>query len=203
MRKIVKTNGPISEEMALSVVGEIADALDHAWREFGIIHRNIKPSKIVIRGNGGALLEDMSLSKSWKEDSESTYTRGFVGTLSYASPKRAKGDMNINCQSDIYSMGATLFYAATGRRPLNSTTNESPRDLRAFNSNISANFSKMVQKMMEAEPNKRQADWREVIADIKRVSNGKAPKYKKWIFKLGFRAWEKITRPETQSLSTS
>lgn len=97
-------------------VGEsVALALESVHAS-GIIHRDVKPSNILLRADGGVLLSDFGLAKV---DGASALTvgPGFLGTLAYAAPEQISGSPQIDARCDIYSLGCTLIHVLTGRPP--------------------------------------------------------------------------------------
>lgn len=92
---------------AARVGASIARALG-AVHASGVLHRDVKPSNILVRRDGTPLLSDFGLAKDTSRDSL-TVGPGFVGTLAYASPEQLRGE-EIDPRSDVYSLGATLLH---------------------------------------------------------------------------------------------
>lgn len=108
MRKSLKT------EQIIQLTEQIAGALDHAHQS-GIIHRDVKPSNILMDGDW-VLLSDFGLAKMIAAPSELTGTGVGIGTPAYMSPEQAKGE-KIDHRTDIYSLGIILFEMLTGQVP--------------------------------------------------------------------------------------
>jgi len=103
------------------LVSEVADALHHA-HESGVIHRDVKPSNILITKDGKSKVTDFGLAKI--EDALALSRTGdFAGTPYYMSPEQAMSRrMGIDKRTDIYSLGATLYEMLTLKRPFRGET---------------------------------------------------------------------------------
>jgi eukaryotic-like serine/threonine-protein kinase len=115
--------GPIQLDEALSIAGQIAEALDAA-HEKGIIHRDLKPANIKIRPDGSVKVLDFGLAKSVVDPAKVTSdsptlmhsTAGMIlGTAGYMSPEQARGQ-DVDKRSDIWAFGVVLFEMTTGKR---------------------------------------------------------------------------------------
>ena len=111
----VARGGPLSGAEATRVMQEVAWALAHAHAS-GVVHRDVKPDNILLeRGTGRVLVTDFGIAR--RGESADTSGEGrVIGTPRYMSPEQAAGDA-MDARSDIYSLGAVAFYAATGRAP--------------------------------------------------------------------------------------
>jgi len=115
----VRVEGPLAPGAVSRLVQEVAWALAHA-HEAGVVHRDIKPENILIeRGTGRALVADFGIARL----GDATPPGGaggrggpILGTASVVSPEQAAGEP-LDGRSDLYSLGATAFYALTGRFP--------------------------------------------------------------------------------------
>ncbi len=119
LRERVERGGPLSPRLALKLLQEVAWALAYAHQR-GLIHRDVKPDNIMIeRASERALVTDFGIALG-KGDAAG---QGgvVVGTARYMSPEQACGEA-VDARSDLYSLGATFFYALTGRAPFEGST---------------------------------------------------------------------------------
>jgi serine/threonine-protein kinase len=112
--------GPLDIETTLSIVEQIAPALDYAHGK-SILHRDLKPSNVLLDNDGGAYITDFGIARILGETGPGITTQGVVGTPSYMSPEQAQAHP-LDGRSDIYALGVMLFEMVTGRRPFESDT---------------------------------------------------------------------------------
>ncbi|WP_322751267.1 MULTISPECIES: serine/threonine-protein kinase [unclassified Frankia] len=111
--QLVRDHGPLPvAEVARIGIG-IGDALSAA-HAFGILHRDVKPSNVLIGTGGRVVLTDFGIAT---RDSDSALTvTGVLGTPSYMSPERLNGDL-ATPEADLFGLGATLYFAVEGKPP--------------------------------------------------------------------------------------
>lgn len=115
-------NGPLPQRRAARIVATVARAIALAHRE-GVLHRDLKPSNILLTPEGTPMVTDFGLAKQAAGDDAAvgvdlTRSGVLLGTPSYMSPEQAGGRRAmIGPASDIYSLGAVLYFALTGRGP--------------------------------------------------------------------------------------
>jgi WD40 repeat protein/serine/threonine protein kinase len=156
----------------------------HALHEAGVVHRDIKPGNILVGPDGRqAVLADLGLAQlSDETQGRLTRTRQFVGTLRYASPEQVLAAGRLDCRSDVYSLGATLWELVT-LRPLfdagaHTPTPElmvkiqtsDPGQPRQHNRAVSADLNAVVCKCLEKDPQRRYASARDLADDLARWS---------------------------------
>ena len=190
----VQREGPLPPELALRITRQVSRALIAADRQ-KLVHRDIKPSNImlVVDEEEDHLLVkviDFGLAKSLVAAAEQSVTvsmGGFVGTPHFASPEQLE-EKEIDIRSDIYSLGATLWFTLTGRPPFSgsmiSVINQhlsqplSSEVLASFHPKIALLLEKMLAKQAEdrfQSPSelKRQID--EILSDLKGETPTLAP----------------------------
>jgi hypothetical protein len=102
------------------ILSQLASALDYAHSK-GVVHRDVKPSNVLIDEQGNCLLTDFGIARILEATGQFTSTGAFIGTPAYASPEQAVG-RPLDGRSDIYSLGVVLYQMATGRPPFDAET---------------------------------------------------------------------------------
>jgi serine/threonine protein kinase len=118
---------PLPPAEALSLLAQVADALDFAHRRRAI-HRDVKPANVMVRMTDtprSAYLVDFGITKM--DDGESGPQGLFLGTADYASPEQISGAQGLDRRSDVYSLACTAFETLTGRPPYGDAPNDAAR----------------------------------------------------------------------------
>ena len=102
------------------IIISIATALDYAHKQ-GVLHRDVKPSNILIKPDGTAKLVDFGLARTESQQTI-TMTGEFFGTPSYVSPEQIRKPETVDCRSDVYSLAATYYECLTLRPPFEGNT---------------------------------------------------------------------------------
>lgn len=114
LRERVERAGPLAPRVALKLLQEVAWALAYAHQR-GVIHRDVKPDNIMIeRATDRALVADFGIALGARDGGSDGGP--IIGTARYMSPEQACGEP-VDARSDLYSLGATFFFALTGRAP--------------------------------------------------------------------------------------
>ena len=125
---VVNEGGPFNLARIVWLMEQLCNGL-FAAHQLDIVHRDLKPNNIMIARLSGdttvAKVLDFGISKPLKEDDlEHTQMGMVMGTPGYLSPEQIEGGLNLDHRSDIYALGALLFFMATGKRPFNGINRE-------------------------------------------------------------------------------
>ena len=160
---------------------QAADALQHA-HDYGIVHRDVKPSNLLLDREGKLWIADFGLAR-FQADAGLTTAGQVVGSLHYMSPEQAAGKSSVlDHRTDIYSLGITLYEALSLRAAFEGTdraellrriAEEEPRTLRRINPAIPLDLETVVLKAISKLPAQRYATAGEMADDVRRFLEGK------------------------------
>lgn len=166
------------DEIAQLIAG-VADGLEHAHRH-GIIHRDVKPSNLLLSPEGILSINDFGLARVLEEPSV-TLSGEFLGSPLYASPEQINGNPDqLDHRTDVYSLGATLYELLTLRPPfpgegreqvLAQVLRNEPTPLRKINSKVPLDLETICLKAIEKDPNRRYQHARDLAEDLRRYVN--------------------------------
>ncbi len=163
LKQIIKAAGALPVSRACPIIADVAVGLQVA-HSLGIIHRDVKPSNILVTRNGHGKVSDFGLVRvDDPNDPLDVFANKSIGTPLYAAPEIIRRE-TISPAIDIYSLGATLFHTLTGRPPytakkikdiLDQHLNAEPPNLRQFLPDCSINLSSLISRMMAKAPESR------------------------------------------------
>ncbi len=173
---------PLSEREALRTFIPLVEALQHAF-ERGIVHRDIKPANILVERGGRALLVDLGLAFAG-DDPLVTKSGATLGTPHYISPEQARDPSQADAQSDLWSLGATMYHAVCGRPPfagesvaeiLSAVLYSPVPDPAQFAPQIGKGFALILRKCLARDRALRYQTPGELLLDLERVRERRAP----------------------------
>jgi len=184
LKQVLLHGGRLVAERVLDIGLQVAGALDFAWRSQGLVHRDIKPDNIILTADGSVKLADLGLARKLTEIA-SDGTQELYGTPQYIAPEHLLGSRGDN-RSDVYSLGATLFHALTGRFPFEGPTAvdiaqkhlmEPLAPVRSLCPEVPARLAQVVEVMLAKRPKDRYPDAAALLADLETVRQGGEPAY--------------------------
>ena len=168
--RMIRREGPLEEAWALKMAFEVAQGL-HAAHEAGLIHADIKPANIVFDEKGAAKVVDFGLAQSAAHAIEGGES---WGTPFYVAPEQVR-KQKIDHRADIYSLGATLFHALTGRAPFDEGESmktvkarfERPApDVRELRPGLTEATARIVARMLAEKRAARYPTYASLLADL-------------------------------------
>lgn len=162
------------------LVAALAESLQYA-HEHSVIHRDVKPSNIILDRDGRPHITDFGLAKRIEADRTMTSDGRVMGTPAYMSPEQALGDSHrVDSRSDVYSLGVILYELLTGERPfqgnrrqlLLQVIEDDPRAPRRLNDQIPKDLENICLKAIAKTSQRRYQTAEELAADLRRFLNG-------------------------------
>jgi serine/threonine protein kinase len=170
-----KNNQKIHKEEVLRIGNAVAEALDYA-HDHNIIHRDVKPSNILMAEDGRILLTDFGLAIDIQEGSSGEA----FGSPKYISPEQAQNSKDVTPQSDLYSLGIILYEMLTGSAPFGGGSptatavqhiNQAPPLPSVLNPDLNKETEEVLLKALKKSPENRYHDGRTLMAALKYALN--------------------------------
>jgi serine/threonine-protein kinase len=175
---LLEEQGALTEKRALEIVRDVARALDCALRH-GIVHRDVKPSNILLARTGEVKLGDLGVAKRAGDAGGAEASGKVLGTPNYMSPEQAQGrEAEVDTRADLYALGATLFHLVTGQTPFSGQTpkeimakqvSEEPPPARQLAPHLSRACSQLIARLMQKPKELRVQTPTELIAEIDKL----------------------------------
>lgn len=180
----VKAEGPLPVREAAEIGAKLARAI-HAAHQADILHRDLKPSNIVVAADGTPKLSDFGLAKRTDIDEELTRTTQSIGTPAFMPPEQiSRSHGEFGPASDVYGLGATLYYLLTGRPPFDDAAQDvifrqvrfdPPTRLRSLRAEVPRELEAIVLKCLEKNASDRYPSGAKLADDLEGFLAGQRP----------------------------
>lgn len=207
--ELVREHGPLPPARILYLMRQVCDALAEA-HSHGLVHRDIKPANIFCAYRGGvfdvAKLLDFGLAKPLTDASDSGLTQegSITGSPLFMSPEQA-GSEEVDGRSDIYSLGAVMYFMATGKAPFEYASplkvmiahaSEDPEPPRYLNGDIPAELEEVILRSLE----KRPADRYQTVAELREALD-RVPVEGEWTARMAADWWNNYGCPQRKAMA--
>ena len=171
LEQLLAKHGPLPIPLACDYMLQTALALQHVHDQ-GLIHRDVKPSNLLVDAVGTVKLFDLGLAL-FRSDNERDGREGIVGTADYIAPEQVVDSHTVDARADIYSLGATLYTLLTGETPFGSGTVQQkllwhqirqPASLRDKRPDAPQELDELLFYLMAKKPDHRPSNCAEVAA---------------------------------------
>ena len=177
----IAAKGSLSEGQSARYVNLIAEAVEYAHQN-GILHRDLKPANVLVDSKDQPHVTDFGLAKQLEDDSQLTVSGTILGTPSFMSPEQAAGQNDqVGPTSDIYALGAILYFLLVGHPPFRGKTatetlsmviHDEPRPIRSVNPKISRSMATICEKCLRKNPRERYQSAQELAVELERFLRG-------------------------------
>jgi len=166
-------DGPLPVDLALRLARQVAEGLGRA-HEAGIIHRDVKPSNLLVTERDEIKILDFGVAKL-EGGAALTRPGALVGTLSYMSPEQFTGD-ELDRRSDLWSLGAVMYEMIAGRRPfeaahpaatMEAILGREPPPLQEVQPEVPAGVAAAIHRLLAKEPARRYGSAAELVEDLR------------------------------------
>jgi serine/threonine-protein kinase len=180
LTRLVKDRGALPADEAARLAEPLAGALAYLHAN-GILHRDLKPANVLLTADGTPKIIDFGLAKLLDEDPELTPTGQVMGTPMFMAPEVLRGASLADERTDVYSLGATLYYLLTGHHILEPKTHEhlrhlieeqAPRPLREWNPDIPPALEAICLKCLAKAPDARYASAAQLADALREFREG-------------------------------
>lgn len=183
---LIQRVGRLEIADACDIIRQIADALQYTC-DLGFVHRDVKPSNIMVSHAGEVKLLDLGLARLQFGDTQSaeiTGTGQTMGTADYISPEQVTDSRKVDVRSDIYSLGATLYKLLSGHAPfvgekyatafakMTAHVSAIPTNLRALRIDVPIELERLVAAMLSKRPEDRLQSPKEIAIKLTAFASG-------------------------------
>jgi tRNA A-37 threonylcarbamoyl transferase component Bud32 len=176
LARLIRERRTLDAETALTLIGQVVEALGYAHATLGVVHGDIKPENILLTADHQVKLADFGIAKSAlpAPEIDALFSNGTIaGTPSYIAPEQIRGGRLANDhRSDIWSLGATFYHALTGRPPyvdedpmqlIVRRLSEAPIPPHLVNPKVERRLSQLVMSMLVRDPAARIQTYDELL----------------------------------------
>jgi ABC-type transport system substrate-binding protein len=180
LKRLLAEEGVLEPERALGLLEQVADALDAA-HERGLVHRDVKPSNILVDGRGHCYLADFGLSRRVADQAAGLGGARSLGTVDYVAPEQIRGD-ELDGRADLYSLGCLLYECIAGRPPFPGGSDtaivfahleQEPPGL--------PGLEPVIKRALAKEPDDRYQSGRELVAAAREGLRGRGRPRRRWL----------------------
>jgi len=170
LKTLLGRQGALAPKRSLALCAQVADALDTA-HERGLVHRDVKPSNVLLDAKERAYLADFGLTRRLADHGLSTGPGGSLGTPAYVAPEQTQGD-EVDGRADVYSLGCVLYECLSGRVPypkdselavLWAHLTEPPPSVSTHNPELPGAIDAVIGKALAKNPDDRYASCAELV----------------------------------------
>ena len=170
LAQVIASEGLVAPRRAVEIICAVCEALAFAHEE-GIVHRDIKPSNIMIDRKGRVKVADFGLAKNAAQDGgDLTRSDMALGTLDFVAPEALVPGSKVDGRADLYAVGVMLYQMLTGNIPRGRFALPS-----GIVPQVNKGFDAIVDKAMQADPEKRYATATELETAVKIITQGAPP----------------------------
>ena len=175
LQSIVDTSGPLSYPDAVNYMAQVTSAVEYIHKH-KILHRDIKPENIMVTADYKAILIDFGSAREFEQDKTQMHTS--MLTHGYAPPEQYTANSRKGSYTDIYALGATLYFILTGKVPLEAAARltEPLVEPKQLNPSIPEEGNRTIVKAMKLKKEERYQLVQDFMNDLKNVRGGSGGK---------------------------
>jgi serine/threonine-protein kinase len=172
LHKRIEQLGALQINTTIDILRQLAAALAYA-HEHDVIHRDVKPSNVIVGQDGMVQILDFGVAKGLTQEGGNLTASGeLIGSPEYMSPEQAAGSADLDHRTDIYSWGIVGFELLTGKPPFRGTTvteilykhmTDRPPDLKQLRTDAPAKLASVINTCLEKETENRWAGMRDAM----------------------------------------
>lgn len=180
---LVRRLGPLDPSDASRITSDAAEGLTHIHSQ-GLVHRDVKPSNLMLTADGQVKVLDLGLALLAPEDANQLTQSGqIMGTFDYMAPEQWGESHAVDARADIYSLGCSLFYMLAGHPPFGGLASTSAQKMKAHllspspsvsvkRADIPREIDRLIHSMLEKDPDRRPQTMADVIAGLNGFARG-------------------------------